>query len=201
MKPDGFEPSVNHVDVSSQPKKHQYFTGMKKIGALLSPSCGMSSLDYLINGVKWLKPSRVKSCVRDIRAGAGSEGWRTASELQPGFYEEHVKPVWAFARRRGRGGELRVHSRQWRAGTFWGHVLRERAGFVACGTISCLIIAVWDSKKRKPLIAGTGWMEMYICWYQYVNKFTLLSLLIRNCWFISLEHICCLLKLQFSFLS
>lgn len=70
-----------------------------------SASRRMSSLDDLSNGVKWLQPSRVKSCVRDIRAGAGSEGWRTASELQPGFYEEHVQLVWAFSRRRGRGGE------------------------------------------------------------------------------------------------
>lgn len=167
----------------------------------LSPSCGMSSLDYLINGVKWLKPSRVKSCVRDIRAGAGSEGWRTASELQPGFYEEHVKLVWAFARRRGRGGELRGRCGQWRSGTFWGHVLRERAGFVACGTISCLIIAVWGLKKENPsLQAHVEWKCLSVDVSMSI-RLLYWSLLIRNCWFISLEHTCWLLKLQFSFLS
>lgn len=147
---------------------------MKKICAFLSPSCGMSSLDYLINGVKWLKPSRVKSCVRDIRAGAGSEGWRTASELQPGFYEEHVKLVWAFARRRRRGDELRGRSGQWHAGTFWGACAEGKGRFCGLWNHQLSNYSSVRFKKRKTLITGTCWMEMYICWCQYVNKFTLL---------------------------
>lgn len=93
--------AAGHFQGGSQPRKLPIFHKRDgDVRVCFTAGRRMSSPGDLSNGAERLQPPGGKSCGRDLGGGAGSEGPRAAS---PGFQEEHLKLVWAFSRRRGRG--------------------------------------------------------------------------------------------------
>lgn len=70
-----------------------------------------------------------------------------------------------------------------------------------CGQLSNYSSVRVKKKKKPSLQAHVEWKRISVDVSMSINLLYWSLLISKNCWFISLEHTCCLLKLQFSFLS
>ena len=128
---------------------HQYFTNVTETCTFPSARHRMSSLGDLSNGAKWLQPSGVKSCVRDIRGLTHGEPaaawllWRT--------HETGLGLLTKGRKRRGRGRCSREH-----LGPLRSQVQATRSTFECWNAPGCWysgLVSIW---ARAGLVSSSG---------------------------------------------